>query len=110
MSQAGLNSCSRKGLGIRNAIKRLPEAGLGLWPDHRANPVPPSGPSVAPANLRLAGLRPVSGLSRAEWLFEVLGKEDRGRAAFGDGRSFAADQASRNQAGRRRLPAALNAT
>jgi len=62
---------------------------------------------VASADLYLAGVRSVPGISRAQQIPQFLAGEARGAAAFGDGGACAADQARRDQSDRRRIPPAL---
>jgi len=84
------------------------EAGQRLWPDDGANPVPAARSPLAAPELYLAGLRLISRVSRTPALPRLLAENPGRTAAFRDGGAFAADQAERNPAGGRRVPAALS--
>src|ERR1041384_7079657 len=85
----------------------LPAPARGLRAYDRAHLLSPAGPSMAAAKLRLAELRPLSAISRAQALPDLLGRKARGRAALGHGRPFGPDQAGRVAFGGRPLPIAL---
>src|SRR5260370_36141009 len=63
--------------------------------------------SLAPATLRLAGLRSVSKFPGAKGFPRVLGNNTRRPAVCGHRRAVQTDQACRTTRRRRRLPAAL---
>src|SRR6185312_11752663 len=95
--------------GGRDGFARFRQTGPGLWPDHRAYPVPASRPPMAAAILRVAGLRPVSEISRTAEISRVLAGKAGRAAALGAGRALQADQAGRAAHRERRIPAALAA-
>ena len=99
----------RKRLQFRkgSSFGRFSPATPGLRPDHRQHPLPAARPSLAPANLRLAGLRSLPELPGAEQIPQFLAGKTRGPAALGDGGACAADQAGGDQGDRRGVQAAL---
>src|SRR5882724_9320804 len=77
------------------SFRGFSEAGAGLRPDDGANSVSHAGSSIVAANLRLAELRSVPEISRAEGFPQLLGKIAGGTAVLRDGGPFQADQAGR---------------
>src|SRR5260370_36624979 len=75
--------------------------------DYGANPLPAARPSVPAADLRLAGLRSLSEISRAQSVPYILARNPRGAAALGHRRAFAAHQTRRDPIGERRIRLAL---
>src|SRR4051794_31998463 len=90
------------------SLRGLSQAGPWLWSDHGGNRVPPPGPSLVAANLRVAGLRSVSEFSGAKGFPRVLGNEARRPAVRRHRGALQTDQAGRVARGRRCVPAALN--
>src|SRR6478672_6810838 len=88
-------------------FRGFPETGAGLWADDGANSVSDAGSSLAPTNLCLAELRPVSEFPGAEGFSLVLAAEAGRPAVLRHRCAFQADQACRTARRRRRLPAAL---
>src|SRR5213082_1340930 len=86
----------------------LPSAS-GLRPYHRPYLLSPPRPPVAAADLRLAAIRRLAGISGAAEIPRFLAGEPRRAVALGDGRAFPADPAGRDPRHRRRVPAALRA-
>src|SRR6476646_10914982 len=89
-------------------FRRFPEAGAGLRADDGGNPLPDAGSSLAAADLRLAELRSVSEIPRAERLPGLLAGKARRPALFRHRGAFQADQAGRTARRGRRLQAALS--
>src|SRR5262245_45177720 len=90
-----------------NGLQRLPPPARRLRPHHRTNSLSASRPSVAPADLCLAGLRPVSAVSGAQPVSGVLARKARGTVVLGDRRALAPDQARGAARHRRRISFAL---
>src|SRR5262249_24124376 len=90
-----------------NGLQRLPPPARRLRPHHRTNSLSASRPSVAPADLCLAGLRPVSAVSGAQPVSGVLARKARGTVVLGDRRALAPDQARGAARHRRRISYAL---
>src|SRR5258707_15854239 len=78
-----------------------------LRTDNSGNRLSPSGSALAAANLRLAGLRYVSGFPGVEGFPRVLGNKARRSAVCGHRRALQTDQACRTTRRGRCLPAAL---
>src|SRR5438552_15274733 len=93
----------------RNGLQRFSPPARGLRPHDRANPLSAPRPSLAPPDVCLAGLRPVSEVPGAQSLSGVLARKARGTLVLGDCRAFAADQARRAARNRRRISFALTA-
>src|SRR5712692_9073170 len=91
-----------------HGLGRFSAADRRLRPDHRPHLLPPPRPSLAAANLCLAGLRSVPGLPGPPGLPRILAEEARRAAALGDGRPFAVDPTGRAARGRRGVSAALS--
>src|SRR5882757_10828228 len=96
------------GLAGWGCFRRFPETGAGLRADDGANSLSVAGSSLAAADLRLAELRSVSEISRAQGLFGVLAGEARWPLVFGHGGAFQADQAGRAARRGWRVQAALS--
>src|SRR5581483_621910 len=111
------NEACNEGRGIRklgfhwrggqHGFGGLQETGRRLWTDHGADSLSASGSPLAVADVRLAGLRSFSAISRVATLSRVLAEQPRRTPAFGDGGTFAVDPSRGNPACRRRIPAAL---
>src|SRR5258708_25404021 len=91
----------------RCGFQGFQEAGLGLRTDNSGNRLSPSGSSLVAANLRLAGLRPISEFSGVEGFPRLLGKVARGSALRNHRRAFETHQARRTARRRWRVSAAL---
>src|SRR5215471_16008285 len=89
------------------SISRFPPPTRRLRPNHSANPLPTSRPSILAADLCLAGLRLVSPLSGPQSVPGVLAGEARGTTVLGHGCALALDQARRATLDQRRVPVAL---
>src|SRR5207302_2492554 len=76
-------------------------------PYHRPYLLPAPRPPMAAADLRLAAIRRLAGISGAAEIPRFLAGEPRRAVALGDGRAFPADPAGRDPRHRRRVPAAL---
>src|ERR1035438_2123257 len=88
-------------------FRRLPETGAGLWADDGGNSLPDARSSLTAADIRLAELRSVSELPRAEGFSQFLAGETRRTALRRHRRPLQADQARRAARRRWRVPAAL---
>src|SRR6266508_2071400 len=73
-------------------FRRFPEAGAGLRADDGANSVSDAGSSLAAADIRLAELRSVSEVSRAQGFPRLLAGRARGSAVLRHRGAFQADQ------------------
>src|SRR5262245_6101638 len=89
------------------SIPRFPPPTRRLRPNHSANPLPTSRPSILAADLCLARLRLVSPLSGPQSVPGVLAGEARGTTVLGHGCALALDQARRATLDQRRVPVAL---
>src|SRR5690242_18487331 len=76
-----------------NGSKGLHQASVRLRTDHGRNPLSPPGSALAAAELRLAGLRPVSKISSAAGFSFLLATQAGWTAVFSDSRALKTDQA-----------------
>src|SRR5258708_13704413 len=74
----GISAIGRQRIGFQG----LPPPARGLWSDHRANPLSASRSSLSAADLRLAGLRPLPEISRAQPVSRLLARAAPPPAAF----------------------------
>src|SRR5947208_8024207 len=90
-----------------DGLARFSSPAPGLWAHHRPHLLPSAGSPVAAADLCLAAIRRLAGVSRAPEISRVLAREPGGAAAFRDGRALPAAAAGGDPCRRRRVPAAL---
>src|SRR5262249_39318574 len=99
----GISAIGRQRIGIQG----LPPPARRLWSDHGSNPLPTSRSSLSAADLRLAGLRPLPAISRAQPLSRLLVGAARGTVALSQGGESPPDRAGRNPLHQRQIPSAL---
>src|SRR5436190_21218675 len=81
-------------------LRKLSTSTCGLWPHYGAHPLPPAGPSLAAAILRVAGIRYVPGFSHPAIVPGVLAEIARWSPAFGHRRAFGSEPTGRTSGDR----------
>src|SRR5258707_652164 len=98
----------RHGVAGWGCFRRFPGKGAWVRGDDGAKSVSEGGASFAATDLRLAELRSVPEIPRAQGLFGVLAGKARWPAVLRHGGAFQADQAGRTARRGRRVQAALS--